>query len=119
MAIIKPYFDKKLRDAQTITWFDVADGDDCLPFEYSKYSDKSFHIFGDFGGGSITIQGSNKVDAQEEPSNGEWVTLTDFTNSPLVVTELTLKLIAQNPRFIRVVPSGVTKVTVAVECNGD
>lgn len=119
MADIKPYNKKGQSGALTIGWFNLTAGDVGLPFEWSRYADKTAHVFGDFGGGTVTLEGSNKLDAMEDPANGQWVVLTDFTASPLTITENTLKLIAQNPRFIRVTVDGVVDVTVSVESNGD
>lgn len=118
MANIKPKYKKSDSSNITVIWDNITNNDICLPFEYSDYSDKTFHAYGDFGSGSITIQGSNKLDAFKDPDNGQWVTLTDFTASPLVATENTLKLVAQNPKAIRVIATGVTDVTVVVESNG-
>ncbi len=58
-------------------------------------ADRSIHIFGDFGTGTLTVQGSN------DPLKAAWATLRDTTGAEIVVTSDKLVMIAENPEFIR------------------
>ena len=65
-------------------------------------ADRSIHIFGDFGSGTLTMQGSN------DPLKVDWATLRDTTGAEIVVTDDVLVMIAENPEFIRANLSGST-----------
>jgi len=58
-------------------------------------SDRSVHVFGDFGSGTCTIQGSN------DPLSTTWATLHDLSGADLVFTVAGIQMMAENPQFIR------------------
>ena len=58
-------------------------------------ADRSIHIFGDFGSGTLTMQGSN------DPLKVDWATLHDTTGAEIVLTADAMLMIAENPEFIR------------------
>lgn len=58
-------------------------------------ADRSIHIFGDFGTGTLTMQGSN------DPLKVAWATLHDTAGVEIVITTADIVMIAENPEFIR------------------
>lgn len=69
-------------------------------------ADRSLHIFGDFGSGTLTMQGSN------DPLKSSWATLRDSTGSEIIITTETLVMIAENPEFLRAKLTGATNPTL-------
>ena len=65
-------------------------------------ADRSIHIFGAFGSGTLTMQGSN------DPLKADWATLHDTTGAEIVITDDDIVMIAENPEFIRANLSGST-----------
>ena len=65
-------------------------------------ADRSIHVFGDFGSGTLTMQGSN------DPLKVDWATLHDTAGAEIVVTTDVLAMIAENPEFIRAKLTGAT-----------
>ena len=84
-------------------WILKADGEGGAESSIGA-ADRSVHIFGDFGSGTLTIQGSN--DPLEVGK--AWDTLRDTTGAEIVVTDDILVMIAENPEFIRPKLSGAT-----------
>ena len=82
-------------------WIWKADGEGGAESSIEA-ADRSVHIFGNFGGGTLTIQGSN------DPLTVDWATLRDTTGAEIVVTDDILVMIAENPEFIRPKLSGAT-----------
>ena len=84
-------------------------------FEYAKLADKTVQMFGTFGG-TVTMQGSNDPRVVTDAGNAVWSTLTDNNGGSIALTAAGMRLIAENPTFIR--PSvgvGVTAVTIAIQ----
>ena len=65
-------------------------------------ADRSIHIFGNFGDGTLTMEGSN------DPLEASWAPLIATTGAEIVVTTNTLAMIAQNSEFIRANLTGST-----------
>ena len=65
-------------------------------------ADRSIHIFGDFGSGTLTMQGSN------DPLKVDWATLHDTAGAEIVVTDDAMFMIAENPENIRAKLTGST-----------
>ena len=82
-------------------WILKADGEGGAESSIGA-ADRSVHIFGDFGSGTLTMQGSN------DPLTVDWATLRDTTGAEIVVTDDILVMIAENPEFIRPKLSGAT-----------
>jgi hypothetical protein len=68
--------------------------------------DRSVQVFGTFGGGSITIEGSH--------NGADWATLKDVQGNALVLLAAGIKQILEATKFIRPVSAGVTSVTVII-----
>lgn len=82
-------------------WLLVADGAGDANSSIGA-ADRSIHVFGNFGGGTLTVQGSN------DPLKVDWATLRDTTGTEIVVTDDTLVMISENPEFIRPNLSGAS-----------
>jgi len=63
-----------------------------------RWADRTVHVLGTFAGATITIQGSN--------DNTNWLTLNDSLGSPLTFTATGMKLILENPIWVRAISSG-------------
>ena len=107
MATISLTQQKNLVHTDNVTWAAVTGSDVGEAREYAKFNDKTVQVFGTFGD-DLTIQGSN--------DGTNWATLSDSSGLPLVFTAAGIKLIAENPRYIR--PSAgasITSVTVVIQ----
>lgn len=58
--------------------------------------DKSIHVFGTFGGGTLTIQGSNQA-----ASVSAFHTLNDANGNAMAFTTSVIEQVLENTRFIR------------------
>lgn len=80
----------------------------------NRWSDKTVHVTGTFAGATITIQGSN--------DNVNWLTLNDTAGTPVALTFAAtgMKVILENPIYIRAISSGGagTAVTVIIAGSG-
>lgn len=79
----------------------------------SHYNDKCLHVFGVFGGATVSLQGSN----EDAPANG--ASLTDPTQTLIALTALGIKQVLENPLFVRPVITGgdgTTNLTVRLVC---
>ena len=90
-------------------WTALATGDDGAPIDWSAYTDRSVQVFGTFGGGTVTLQGSN--DAGPTPTN--WNPLTDLQGNAIAFTAAGLEMIAEGTLWVRPVvtagaASGIT-----------
>ena len=78
------------------------------PLYQMVHTDKTVQVYGTFGGGTVTFQGSCS------PTSPVWATLTDHADNAVALAAPGMKLIAQNPFAIRPVLSGSTGATVTV-----
>ncbi len=107
MAVIALSKVKPLVNTETVTWAAVTGSDTGAPYEYAKFSDKTIQCSGTFGD-TLTIQGSN--------DGTNWDTLTDNLGAALTFTAAGMRLIAQNPRYIRPsAGSSISSVTVTIQ----
>lgn len=75
---------------------------------FSRFPDRSVQVVGDFiTAGAITIEGSND-------GGTSYSTLTDFAGTALVLTDTSIKLIAQSPDLIRPRATAGTSVSMDV-----
>jgi len=92
-----------------IIWSGLLQGDNGDGIQYSHYLNKTFQVFGTFGGATISIQGSN--------DGTNWAPLNDATGTALTLTAS--KLIRRTddiPLWVRPVVNGgdgTTSLTVA------
>ncbi len=82
-------------------WLNVTEGDTPQPVECPAVADKSVEISGTFGGGAVSLQGSN--------GGSVYSALTDFDGSAITLSAAGLKPVRENPRFLKPnTPSGVS-----------
>lgn len=110
MAVVNFTKVKNLVGTETVTWTPVTGSDTATPYEYGKFADKTIQVFGTFGD-TLTIQGSN--------DGTNWATISDSLGVELTFTAVGIKLIAENPRFIRPSPGGsISSVTIIIQATG-
>jgi hypothetical protein len=97
---------------QLATWTGLLNGDTGERYEGIDFADRTLQVTGTFGaGGSVSLEGSNTG------AVGTWITLTDFAGDPITCTDACLKVVLENPRYLR--PSvtagdGSTSLTVTI-----
>lgn len=77
---------------QTV-WSGGATGDVCAPLDLPSYKFQSVQVSGTFGGGTVTIEGSN--------DGTTWNALVDSFNGSLAFTSAGFKEIGVNARYVR------------------
>lgn len=94
MATVVGKIDQGHNQTISVTWSAITEADTGGAVDISQYPDRTVQVNGDFTtSGAITIEGS---------LNGtDYGTLHDFTGLALVLTDASVKLIAENPTFIR------------------
>lgn len=99
---------KVVREDQvaTLTWEGLVSTDTGTPAKISDYPDRTVQAVGTFGGGSITIKGSN--------DGTTWSTLHDNLGVTLVLTDSAPRLIAENTDYIRPEAAATTDVDVII-----
>ena len=122
VTIIQPARTLDQRGVYTVEWAPITNVNvDGAPVSNTRFTDRSVHVSGAFGaGGTVTIQGTNQVDAAGLPIN--WLTLSDQAGVALAFTAPGIKTILQVSRFIRPLESagdGTTSVTVTLTSHGD
>jgi hypothetical protein len=91
-----------------LVWTLTSAGSDvALPFAVPAHTDKSIHVSGTFGGGTVTVQGSNNGGAS-------FIGLTDPTQTAISMTSEAIKAILENTALIRPVLTGGSGTTVVV-----
>jgi hypothetical protein len=73
-------------------------------------NDRSVHVDGTLGGGSVTIEGSN--------DNISWFTLNDPQGNPLVFSSPRIECILEMTAYIRARSTGVTAAKVSMYVRG-
>lgn len=110
-----------------IAWTGLDQDDSGAAADQPRFSDKTVHIFGTFGGATVTLYGSNDPKALVDRSAGtlfgsktaSWITLVDSAGSNIAPTAAALKTIMQNPLYILPVVTGgdgTTSISVIIEC---
>jgi hypothetical protein len=93
----------------TVTWT-LGNADTGVGVNIPRWADRTVHVTGTFGGATILIQGSN--------NNTDWLTLNDNAGVALSFTAAGMKVILENPLYIRASSSGGTGTDVDVLING-
>jgi len=73
-------------------------------------ADKTVQLSGTFNGATAVLQGSM--------DGTTWFTLNDSEGNPISTTTATLRLITENPRYVRPVISGGTSAAIACIIGG-
>lgn len=68
--------------------------------------DRTVFIFGTFGSGTVTLEGS--------PNNTDWFVLSDPQGNAISKTDKAVEAVAENAPYIRAQISGSTAATVTV-----
>ncbi len=96
-------------DMFVITWvLTTADGVGDF-VQIPRYFDKTVHVFGTFGGGTVDFIGSNEPDP---PTNG--IVMEDMDANPATVTAAALLVLKEVPRVFRPQLVGSAGATVTV-----
>lgn len=90
---------------RTATWT-LGNADTGNAADMHRWSDRTVQVVGTFGAATVVIQGSN--------DNTNWVTLNDSNGAALSFTAAGMKVILENPIWIRAVSSGGTGTAVSV-----
>ena len=101
----------QIKNINIVTWGPMVDGDVGQPYIPTFSADKSIQVEGTFGADTITVQGTNYQTA------GNWETLNDPSNNPLLITSKGVKQILQATYQIRPIVTGgdgSTSVTVTM-----
>lgn len=93
-----------------VSWASVTEADTGKSMAVGgQFTDKTVQVYGSFGtSGAITIEGTN------DPAESLWGTLHDFQGNTLVLTDGSVKLIAENPLRIRPRATAGTGMNVTV-----
>ena len=112
MADVKPTYDKRFTNHEAVSWAGINSTDNTAEIiEIPKYSDKTVHVFGTFGGATVTIEGSNDPIARSDPGSASWITLVDPQGNNLSFTAAAMETLLDNPVFLRWSISGETGTT--------
>lgn len=91
----------------TATWTAITENDTGLPVAMARFPDRTVQVVGDFTtSGAITIEGRN--------DGTNYNTLHDPTGAALVLTDTSVKLIVENPVYIRPRATAGTSVSMDV-----
>lgn len=115
------------RFVRQIKWTGLLNTDSGNAIDLPRFSDKTVHIFGTFGGATVTLYGSNDPLALVDKNAGtlfgsktaSWVKLTETLGNDLAVTAAALKIILEDPLYILPVVTagdGTTTISVIIEC---
>jgi hypothetical protein len=103
-----------LRDAVTVQWTGLLQGDDGAWVELQDHADRALHVRGTFGGATVTFQGSNEPTA---PAGAGVVLTSAPTGASISLTAAGARQIVEAMRWVRPVLSGgdgTTSLTVDV-----
>lgn len=107
MATIQGKLDVQQDGVAVASWLAVTEADTGSGLALARFPDKTVQVTGDFTtSGAITMQGSN--------DGSTWATLHDPQGSELVLTDSSLKLISENPLYIRPTATAGTAVSMNV-----
>lgn len=105
-----------------ILWSGLDQDDSGQAVRLGKYSDKTVHIYGTFGGATVNLYGSNDPRAQDDIDAGTtfgaktavWTVLTDAQANAITKTSAAIEVIEENPMFVMPVVTGGDGTTALV-----
>lgn len=112
MATANPTIDAGSDNVRVYSWALTdanADGEP-LPADAAAYSDRSVQVFGTFGGGTVTWQGTS------DPAKGNWVGLSTVASTAATFAAAGIKQILESTLYARPVITGGTAQNVTVIC---
>lgn len=87
-------------------WEGLTQGDVGERFAFSQYTDKTVHIYGDFGAGATaTLRGSNVPDADANNAD-HWLPLTDAQANAITKTAAALEVVLESPLWVSPIVTG-------------
>lgn len=89
-------------------WTLASDDDTGQALSQLGASDRTVHVYGDFSGGVVVLEGSN------DPDQAAWNTLHDTTGALLSFSTSGIAVVAESPLFIRPRLSGGATPAVSV-----
>jgi hypothetical protein len=105
------------RESWVCQWVNAAGTDTGVPLSLADANDKSVHVTGTLGGGSITLEGSNNYNSAT--GIGDWVVLTDPQGNALTFTASNkIEAIMEAVCYVRPSFVGVTNASVYVFARG-
>ncbi len=111
MAIINYVLTDVAAGADLIVWSSMSGDDTGLPFSTPKYPEKTIHFYGDFGGGTVTIEGSNDPRANpqhEDHLSASWFEIEDLNGILISTSTEGGEGLAQSSLWIRPVLTGAS-----------
>lgn len=92
-----------------VVWTPVtsAGADTCNPVSFPDHPDKSIHVSGTFGAGSVALNGSNNNGASFAPLNSP-------NSTVIAITTETIKAVLENTQQVQPVYSGATAGTISI-----
>jgi hypothetical protein len=100
---------------RVITWALTTANADGNPVDLTAYPDRTLHIYGTFGGGTLTMQGSNDPNGQATPNSGvDWQSIRDPQGAAIAKTSNYMGALLESPRWLRPNLTGSTAATVTV-----
>lgn len=112
MATVIPIVVKSVQGAQSIataTWT-MGSADTGIEVALSDLADKSVQAAGDFGGATVTVEGSN--------DGTNYATLKDPAGNPATFTAAGIKQIQEFTLYVRVTTAGGTDSALTVTLAG-
>lgn len=102
---------------KSITWV-LRQGETGRPYKGSRYADKTCHVFGTFGGATVSIRGSSDKRGGTDPDNAAWEGITSKDGDALsAIAASKLVVFSENPSFISptiVDGDGTTAITITL-----
>lgn len=93
--------------AKIIKYAGLSEADSSpAPVSMLEWADRSVQVVGTFGGGTITIEGSN--------DGSNWATLTDPQGNNLAITSAKIEQISEMTLYVRPKPSVGTGMNIDV-----
>lgn len=89
----------------SVTWA-LGNADTGVATSINRWADRTVHVLGTFGGATVTVEGSN--------DGVNFLTLSDTTGAALMFTAAGMKVILENPIYIRAKTAGGTGSAVTV-----
>lgn len=99
--------------ANTVEWTGLLQGDVGNWQLLGHYNDKCLHVYGTWGGATVTFEGSN----EDTPANQAG--LTDPTQTAISMTSNSIKQVLENPLYVRpkiTGGDGTTSLTARLVC---
>lgn len=90
-----------------VTWANLAAGDTGTPIDLVGHADRTVQVFGNFGGATVTLEGSLDGD--------HWATLNDAQGNPIQITEAKIEAVTEAVLLTRPSVAGGSSVDVTVK----